>query len=229
MMKKIINFFKNEFRDSNSAAYEDLFEDAKKFTMERGFSLDSCAISDCETSVSELVKELSGLFYEFIPNYHVHGFEPIMRFGGDCANVHFAIFQFIKKHYPSISANITIGQALLSDHSGFYFNQDKCIEWLTYGSPEIFDAHAWITINNDYILDCTIGTYINTRFDPEHNKNRSANLFGGLIFSNVDNLQHIPFVNLKGKTPQEYLKIKYTPIILGEKALEKLAPRLTQY
>ncbi|GKV99202.1 hypothetical protein PEC301653_22480 [Pectobacterium carotovorum subsp. carotovorum] len=227
MINKIVDFFKNKFRNTKSATYGDLFKDAKNFTAEQGFPLDSDTISNCEASVSKLVEELSGLFSQYTSNYRDHNFEPITKFGGDCANVHLQILCFIKKHYPSIFANITIGNALLSSQLGFQFNQDKCIEWLKNGSPQIFDSHAWITINNDYILDCTIGTYINTRVDPDHDKNSSESLFGGLIFGNVDNLQHITFTNLRGKIPQEYLKIKYTPVILGMDALYALAPRHT--
>lgn len=227
MINKIIDFFKNKFRSANDVTYGSLFEGAKNFTTEKGFSLDSQTISDCETSVSELIEELSGLFYDFTSKYHDHNFDPVVKFGGDCANVHLKILDFIKNYYPSVSANITIGGVLLSEGAGFKFDQDKCIEWLENGSPKIFDSHAWITINNDYILDCTIGTYINTRIAPDCNNNRSEELFGGLIFGNVDNLQHIAFSNLKGKMPQEYLKIKYTPVILGMKALYAIAPRHT--
>ncbi|MGZ0753333.1 hypothetical protein [Kluyvera sichuanensis] len=217
----------NKIQDMNSITYRNLFEDAKKFTIEKQFPLDSYPMNDCEANVSELVKELSGLFFDYTNNYLNHNLNPIITFGGDCANVHFQILRFINDHYRSISANITIGEVLLSEQLGFKFNQNKCVEWLENGIPPIFDCHAWITINNDYILDCTIGTYINTRTAPDSAINKSEELYGGLIFGHADNLQHIAFRNLKGITPKEYFKIKYTPVILGKTALNKLGPRYT--
>ncbi|BBQ86653.1 TPA: hypothetical protein I9Y23_004728 [Kluyvera ascorbata] len=214
----------NKIQGMNNTTYRHLFEDAKIFTIEKQFSLDSYPMNDCEANVSDLIEELSGLFFEYTKNYLNHNFNPIIKFGGDCANVHLQILCFINEYYRSISANITIGEVLLSEQLGFKFNQDRCIEWLEHGSPPIFDSHAWITINNDYILDCTIGTYINTRIDPDSATNKSEELYGGLIFGHADNLQHIAFSNLKGKTPQEYLKIKYTPVIIGKSALYMLAP-----
>lgn len=227
MISKIFNFLKKQeiVQNLESGAYVNLFEKAKSFTAEQNFTLDSNSIRDCEESISQLITEISHILVNEIPKYLEHGFNPIVRFGGDCGNIHYAILNFIKNYYPTISANITIGEVSVSNQSGFEFDRAKCIAWLKNGSPHVLDCHTWITINNDYILDCTIGTYINTRIDPDSDTNKSENLFGGLIFGNVDNLQHIAFHGLSDKTPQDYLKLKYSPVILGLEALSALAPR----
>lgn len=227
MISKIFNFLKKHeiVQTPERVSYEDLFEEARIFTFKQKFNLDSKAASGCEDSVSQLITEISNILVNEIPKYHDYGFDPIVRFGGDCGNIHFAILKFIRNHYPSVCANITIGEVSVSNQSGFEFDQAKCIEWLKNGGPQMLDCHTWITINNNYILDCTIGTYINTRIDPDHERNRTKNLFGGLIFGNVDNLQRIAFHGLRDKTPQDYLNMKYTPVILGLDAFSALAPR----
>ena len=227
MISKIFNFLKKQeqVQAPESDPYEDLFKKAVTFTAEQKFTLDSHTVSDCEESVSRLITEVSNILVNEIPKYHDYGFDPIVRFGGDCGNIHYAILNFIKSHYPSVSANMTIGEVSVSNQSGFEFDQAKCIEWLENGSPQVLDCHAWITINNDYILDCTIGTYINTRIDSDYEKNKTKNLFGGLIFGNVDNLQRIAFYGLRDKAPQDYLDVKYNPVILGIEAFSALAPR----
>ncbi|SUY92833.1 Uncharacterised protein [Buttiauxella agrestis] len=228
MINKIIAIFKGKFLNAKSATYEELFEVAKTFTKGKSYSLDSpTKSSSSETSVSTLLKELSDLLGKYQSNYNHPDYTPVYLFGGDCANIHINILNYIQKYYSDISANITIGGVLLSGQQGFQFSQDKCNEWLENGSPEIFSCHAWITIDNDYILDCTIGTYINTRIDPAKDDNISQNAYGGLTFGKVDNLQHIAISNLKGKRPPEDIKIEYNPVILGEEAFEVIVPKST--
>lgn len=227
MIGKIFNFFKKQKLTGAAKinTYEVLFEKAKNFTAQNEFNLDSKTPRICEDGVSQLISEISSILVDEMPKYRRHGFDPIVRFGGDCGNIHFAILNFIKNFYPSICANITVGEVSISNQSSFKFDQDKCIEWLKNGSPQILDCHTWITINNDYILDCTIGTYINTRVDPDHEKNTKDGLFGGLIFGKVDELQHVAFHGLREKKPQDYLRLKYSPVILGLEAFNALAPR----
>lgn len=205
--------------------YEDLFQKAQDFTVKNQFNLDSQTQSTCEGSVSQLISEISDILVNEIPKYQQQGFDPIVSFGGDCGNIHFAIINFIKQHYPNICANITVGGVLISNQPDFKFDQSKCIEWLQNGSPQVLDCHTWITINNNYILDCTIGTYINTRVDDNHAQNRKNNVYGGLIFGSEDELEHVAFKGLGAKTPQDYLNMKYSPVILGIEAFTALAPR----
>ncbi|WP_413499715.1 hypothetical protein [Buttiauxella gaviniae] len=228
MINKIIAIFKGKSRNAKNATYEELFEVAKTFTKGKSYSLDSpTKSSSCVTSVATLLEELSDLLGKYQSNYNRPDYTPVYLFGGDCANIHSLILKHIQKHYRGISANITIGGVLLSGQQGFQFSQDKCNEWLENGSPEIFSCHAWITIDNDYILDCTIGTYINTRIDPAKDDNISQNAYGGLTFGKVGNLQHIAISNLKGKRPPEDIKIEYNPVILGEEAFEVIVPKST--
>jgi hypothetical protein len=227
MFRKIFNFFKEKevSEASKIDMYEQLFKEAQNFTDKNEFNLDSKNQSSCEASISQLINEISDILVKEIPKYRQYGFDPIVRFGGDCGNIHFAILGFIKQHYPSICANITVGGVLTSNKSDFKFDQNKCIEWLENGSPQVLDCHTWITINNNYILDCTIGTYINTRIDANHVQNKKDNLYGGLIFGSEDKLEHIAFKGLGEKTPLDYRNMKYSPVILGIEAFTALAPK----
>jgi hypothetical protein len=207
--------------------YDQLFKKSKDFTLHNKLALDATVENPNQNNLQKLIDELTKIISDLTEKYKDHGYDPISRFGGDCGNVNFLVINFIKQHYPSIQANITIGDISIENQTYFPFNQKKCLDWLKNGSPQIFDCHAWITINNDYILDCTIGTYINTRIDPERKKNKENNLYGGLIHGQENHLKNIKFSNLKNKTPQNFNEIKYSPIIVGLQAFKKICPRQT--
>ncbi|WP_024668162.1 hypothetical protein [Pseudomonas syringae] len=235
MFANIFKYFSKGIPTNKTSmvTYDQLFEKSKKFTSHNKLALDttvesqSQSQSQSQSHLQKLIDELTTLICDFTEKYNTHGFDPITRFGGDCGNVHFSVINFIKDNYPSIQANITIGDISIENQTHFPFNQKKCLAWLKKGSPKIFDCHAWITINNDYILDCTIGTYINTRIDPEREKNKENNLYGGLIHGQENHFKNIKFSNLDNKTPQNFNKIKYSPIIVGLQAFKKICPRQT--
>jgi len=227
MISRIFKLFKKQEASEVAKVdvYKNLFKMAQTFTKKKKFNLDYQEQNTCEDVVRDLVNKISKILAKDISNYPQHGFDPIVRFGGDCGNIHYAILNFIKQHYPNICANITVGEASISNQLIFKFNQNKCIDWLENGSPQVLDCHTWITINNDYILDCTIGTYINTRIDSNHEQNKEDSLYGGIIFGIVDKLEHVTIKSLEQKTPQNYRNVEYFPIILGLEAFIALAPK----
>lgn len=190
MLANIFKYFSKGIPTNKTSmpTYDQLFEESKKFTSHNNLTLDTIVEGQSKINLQNLIYDLTTLISDFTEKYKAYGFDPITRFGGDCGNVHFSVINFIKDNYPSIQANITIGDISIGNQTHFPFNQKKCLAWLKKGSPEIFDCHAWITINNDYILDCTIGTYINTRIDPECEKNKENNLYGGLIHGQENHL-----------------------------------------
>ena len=139
MLRKILTLFKSKERtpDTENHSYESLFEKAQSFTIEQNFTLDSPKISQNNESLPQLINEISAILVSEIPKYKKAGFDPIVRFGGDCGNIHFAILNFINKYYKNISANITVGEIKFSNEKSFDFNQAKCLEWLAKGSPQI--------------------------------------------------------------------------------------------
>lgn len=209
--------------------YTKKFDTAIKFTEDMNFNLDSNLDSkkvfdEENSSIGELINEISGLVAQEVKSYKNYGFEqPIMRFGGDCGNVHKSVIEFIKKHYK-INANLTIGEIKINNNTYFSFNQDKCTQWLNGKKPEVFDAHTWITINNDYILDLTIGTYINTRIAPNKESNSKCEFFGGIFHGKHGMLKYKAFDKLKNIEPKN-TNLIYSPVILGSSALLTLAPR----
>ncbi|KAB0317173.1 MULTISPECIES: hypothetical protein [Vibrio diabolicus subgroup] len=224
----LIDKIKSAFTSSNAIeneelirnSYEDLIVEAEGFTREQGFAFDTTkrgsSLDDLETLVTELANILAG---DVIPVYKMNGFHDVAtRFGGDCGNVHVAILSFIQKYYPSVNANLTVGEFVTDGESQFPFNQEKCLEWLKNGAPEILDCHTWITIDDNIILDCTVGTYVNTRLSD-------SKTFGGIVWGKMGELNVTRISNFEHKDPHDINGISYHPVILGMSAFSKFAPR----
>ncbi|AMT98240.1 MULTISPECIES: hypothetical protein [Psychrobacter] len=205
--------------------YEQSFNDAIKFTIDKGFSCNLNSSKSNKQALSELISEISVIFANETSMYEKEGFNPIERFSIDCGNVHYAILNFIENNYPSINANITVGDVFVGKNQPFPFNESKCADWLINGIPKSLDFHTWITIDDDYILDCTIGTYINIRTSLHKEKNLKDNIYGGLIYGNEGNLAGTSFKSLNSKVPKEISDIKYIPIVIGRKAFLALAAK----
>ena len=234
-IKKILNLLSKRELHSETVVkpsikeeplYDEEFELALGFSSTLNFAADSRISSFEENRVNELAEELANITSEFLNQYPSMGFKDVItRFGGDCATVHFSILQFIKQYYSDLPVNITLGEVSYNSGTYFNFNEDKCKDWMTNGSPRVFDCHAWITIGRDIIIDVTIGTYVNTRIDSDKSNNVAEDIFGGIVFGRHDNFKCIPISGVSGKIPEKLNSLKYSPVVIGAESINRLAPK----
>ena len=158
--------------------------------------------------------------------YKDKGFNPIERFSIECGNVYYFILDFIQKYYPSISANLTLGNISKEGIKILDLTQSKCLNWLKNGTlEESLRFHTWLTIGDNYIIDCTIGTFINIHISQNKRKNLKDDMYGGLIYGIEGNLDVLPFQQLNNNAPNDISNIQYIPIIMGREAFIALAPK----
>lgn len=208
---------------NSSFSYRDEFQEATKFTEHEQFSLDSeiggqFAFEEVTEAVSEAANGLSEQFGA----YRGMGQDIYMSLGGDCGNIHFLLLQFLKKYYPQLPANLTIGGISIGDAMSFQFSRNSFKQWVTEGPPPIFDCHAWVTIGHDVIVDATIGTYINTRL-------KNVKAFGGIVYGKVGSLQYMPLVGGKDSKPTQTSELKHQSVVVGCQAFRKCVPVRTNY
>ena len=203
------------------------FNKALKFTESRNFTIDSNNLNEpTQEQITSLISNLSKIInqkmiqelFEKSNNNH----DEISNLGSSCGTVHAAVLQEIKNNHRNLNANITIGDVALNNEIYFKFDQERCCRWLDGEIPPILDCHVWITIGKDFILDCTIGTYINTRLAKDK-------IYGGIIYGNPSSLNYQKFIYLNNKEPSNLNELIYNPTILGVDALVKLAPEINHY
>lgn len=205
--------------------YKVNFLNAVKFTESKNFSLDSKTITSLDnTNLMELIKEISELIPKEL-NTFGDGNQAIINFGNNCGNVHFPIVSYIKEYHPNIMVNLTMGSVLADNEIGFDFNERVFCNWITGDKPKILDCHTWITINNNIILDFTIGTYLNTREVKNVLKETSCHAYGGVIYGNPSNLKHCKLPMKPSMLPEKLSQLKYRPVVLGKLAFSAASPR----
>jgi hypothetical protein len=220
MFDKIVGRIKSIFGSvpvHAAATYKEAFELAVAFTNSKGFVLDS---DKGDVQYHALVEELAGALSEQNAQYKARGLDPLVAFGGDCGNVHVQVLKYIQKYYPYTDANLVMGEVSIGQ-DGFSFDQATFLKWQETGAPEILDCHVWIAIGSDYIVDCTLGTYINTRIV----KSSSSKACGGVICGSPNDLKIIKINGLAHIDPIGFNKVIYRPVAIGLSALEAIGPR----
>ncbi|EKB1969315.1 hypothetical protein ACJO1Z_23215 [Vibrio parahaemolyticus] len=191
---------------------------AKKLSESKGFKVPS-SLNDIRLSeeTSNLIGELSvSIARDFIPNLKLNGFDPITRYGGDCANVHFQVYDFIKQYYPNLSPELTIGSVYYQGKPRYKFNKQLLV------SPEeldVFDAHVWITLGNKIVLDCTISTHLNVNL-------YNACAFGPILIGEIgEKFEHRGLHNINCYFLNDYSGLVYKPVVLGDEAMKSMKPK----
>jgi hypothetical protein len=216
----------DSFPNSYTSSYKDHFNDAIIFTKDKKFDLDNESLAETsEVTINNLIEVLALSISGELKKFHDDRVGEIANFGGQCGNVHHALIGIIKEDYPTLCANLTIGDVDTGSANKFTFNQTKCSKWLEGRSPNILDCHVWITIGNNFIIDVTIGTYQNTRSSINVLKDKSAFAYGGIIFGKINDLKYTEIKNVKNSNPANFTKFVYTPVILGTNAFVALAPK----
>lgn len=179
---------------TRSSAYKDLLYAAAQFTTSEGFLTDSVPIEYSENAVIEAVTtEVAQGLFDQIDYYRSNEYFAHKRLGGDCGNIHLMVLEFMRKAYPHVPANLTLGEVTLSGCTRFPFNRERFLEW-QQKRPKIFDCHAWVTIGTSHIIDATLGTYIATRIND-------SNCFGGVLYGSLEKLSVIPIANEPHRHP----------------------------
>ena len=211
----------------NRDNYQNKFSDALKFSESKQFNLDSNITStfDNEGLIS-LVKEIADLIPNELKSFD-SGNGEIVNYGGGCGNTHPYIVSFIKQYHPKIMVNLTMGSVQTDNDVRFDFNQETFCDWISGNKPETLDCHTWITINDNIILDFTIGTYINTRVEKNILKDAKQHAYGGVIYGHPNNLKYLEIPSIHNQRPDNFTKLKYNPIVLGKAAFLKAAPTPT--
>ncbi len=212
------------YLDGNN--YSTKFHDAIKFTESKQFNLDSnttCTLDN--DSLKKLVEEISSLIPNEIHKFN-YGNGEIVNFGGGCGTVHPAIVCYIKQWHPNVMVNLTMGSVQTDDEVSIDFNQEKFCCWISGNKPETLDCHVWITINDNIIIDTTIGTYLNTRASKNNLKPFQQHAYGGVIYGHPKNLKYHSIANVTtNKQPDNFTKLKYIPVVIGETAFLEAAPK----
>lgn len=202
---------------TRSSAYRDLLYAAAQFTTSEGFLTDSELIEYSENALIEAVAtEVAQGLFDQINYYRSNRYFAHKKLGGDCGNIHLMALEFMKKAYPHVPANLTLGEVTLSGCTEFPFSRERFLEW-QQKRPEIFACHAWITIGTSHIIDATLGTYITTRISD-------SNCFGGVLYGSLEKLSVIPMANEPHLHPKGVQTVSYCPIVLGRSALLACAP-----
>jgi hypothetical protein len=201
-------------------SYEAALARAIAFTGAEGLRLDSPPSSApiTQSNLRLIAAEVAGGLKDQISLYRLQEQKVAMSLGGDCGNVHHLIAKFLGTHHSSVAFNLTMGNVTINGAGGFAFSQDKFREWRRVGSGEIYDCHSWIALNDRYILDATLATYINTR-------RLGSRALGGVLYGTPSSLHCIPINGEPHEALPQDTTLDYEPVILGIEAFEKVAPR----
>lgn len=209
------SLFRHKYKSLSE--YSAALYSAQDFTTNKGFRIDSLIASNVDIESFKIaVSDIANGFDEQITFYQTQGRDVYNALGGDCGNIHKLILKYIKQYYSSLPVNITIGEVKIDENNDFSFGRDKFCSWLVK-KPDILDCHVWLTIGDEYILDATIGTYINTRIDK-------TAAFGGICYGKPGHLMWQTIANKENRTPDQIQGVKFSPIVLGESALDACAP-----
>ncbi|MFN3357435.1 MAG: hypothetical protein ACK418_15705 [Pseudomonas sp.] len=212
--------FKETRKQLISIFYRGSLESSICFTRERGYVLDC----DMDLRYVHLVKDVADFLPQSVSMFERLGLVPVVAYGGHCVNIHIGVINFIREKYPDVVANLVVGEVSV-DKSIFKFNQAKFLEYINGNGSEISDFHAWINIDSDFIIDCTFGTYINTRLTEPCEETQVESSYGGVIYGVPSDLKIMKIEGLKSFTPSNYSRIIYTPVVVGVGALMAVAPR----
>ncbi|WP_295751654.1 hypothetical protein [Undibacterium sp.] len=213
----MINAIKRLFSKKMKNSYCSFLESAYKFTAMQNFSPDKEIVTWAdEEKLKVIVEEIANLMHLPIQAFHNDGFNPIVKLGGECGNIHFFVLQHIKKFHSSVPVNLTIGEVRTEGNASFSFDENKFKAWLTE-RPEILDCHVWITIGREFIIDATIGTYLNTRAE-------SIKKYGGILYGRPENLSYINIPKVENLKPRKMTRLEFRAVVLGEKAFKACAP-----
>lgn len=201
------------------------FEQSREFSRKKNFSTNQNKILSDYVFDACLIEEISSLIYYDLKKYLNDRLNnPIMIYGSDCGNVHLALLKYIVSKYPSINVELTLGKVAIKNRVIFDFSREKFSSWSNSKPEGLLDAHVWITINDVYIIDCTIGTYLNTRCDINKDINIKNNFFGGIIFGKNTELEFMEIKNLNNLKPKYFCDLEYTPVIIGHDLTRILPP-----
>ncbi|EJG1536719.1 hypothetical protein AB4T36_002910 [Vibrio parahaemolyticus] len=167
--------------------------------------------------VEKLIDEISSSIpIDYIPKLKANVGEPISSYGGDCANLHAEVFKFIQKHYPELNPVFTIGSVYFDGKPRYKFNE----KLLTAPKElERFEAHAWITLGNDLVLDCTISTHLNVKVFKQK-------AFGPILVGTLGyDFKHKGLDQIRSYILHDYSKLTYEPVLLGIEAMNAINPK----
>lgn len=213
-MFKII---KRIFSKNMNYHYCDYFYSALEFTAAQNFSPDEKTFNwNDEGKLREIVADIASLMHEPIKYFKNNGFNPIIKLGGECGNIHLSFLRYVKKYYPSVPVNLTIGEVRTEGNVNFSFDEDKFIAWLAE-RPKILDCHVWITVGNKFIIDATIGTYLNTRIE-------NIQSYGCILYGLPWDLSNFEIPSVINHIPKNLKSLEFRPVVLGEGAFIACAP-----
>ena len=235
ILRRVMDIFKRMFRHifpqrqersetlSHLMPYHELLSAAVQFTEKEGLPPDSHLVNfnqiqKCpeDTSVKKIAAEVAQGLDEQIRRYRSVNDRAHLRLGGDCGNIHMLVIKYCKKLYPDTPVNLTIGGVIIQGRTIFSFTMEQFHQWRK-NKPKIFECHAWVTVGTSYIIDATLGTYMNTRL-------RESKHFGGILYGKPGKLVVIPIANEPHLHPERLDAIRYHPIVLGLHALSACAP-----
>ncbi|WP_126969126.1 hypothetical protein [Xanthomonas sp. BRIP62411] len=142
--------------------------------------------------------------------------EKLHQFGGNCGNVHLLVLNFLKKNYPTVPVNITIGSFTPARSNELDFSQKRFKAWLKE-KPDVLDCHVWLTIGTGFVLDLTLATYINTR-------RSKCQQWGGTLAGDHDSIEVVGHPEMQTACPKFGGRLCYHPVALGQDALRKIGP-----
>lgn len=200
--------------------FSESFKNAVCFTLDRNLNLDTERHSLNKSyqleDISRLTLEIGAGLQEQFSYYERQDYDPIVRFGGDCGNVHLLVLNFIQKNFPDLPANLTIGEVRFDTETRFSFSEEKFLGWRE-NRPRLLDCHVWITVGNSAIVDATIGTYINNRI-------LKSTKLGGIFYGRPGQLTWNPIVRADNQMPGTS-SLEYLPVVLGREAFLSIVPK----
>ncbi|MDJ0034796.1 hypothetical protein QM637_02925 [Pantoea allii] len=215
--------------NKNSEYYKE-FVSAIKFSKKTNLTIDNdkhkeeISQSEIIKLKSELTKSLSGYIDSFSQK---HPNETLEKFSLDCVNLSVSILNFINENYPTIPANITIGEISYLNKKRFITKREDFSKNPLLHQNEKFKHHAWITLGKNYILDAAIGTAINCIFSQELSNIRNHRLYGGLVHG-IEGSFLSEAIDKSHWLPRDLESLKYQPVIVGLEAIHKYAPKNLQ-
>jgi hypothetical protein len=205
--------------------YAKSYDNACSYSQGNGFDMDSVNHPESIERLQLLISELIDITANEFTTYSSRGFNPVMKFGSDCGNVHFSVTNFINKYYPDISANLVIGKVNYKNRCLFDFNREKSERWASGDKSDILDCHTWVNIGDNIILDCTIGTYLNTRCSLLKNQHIKHKRYGGIYYRSPLEELCMPISGANHRSPRAMKNLEYKPVLVGCAALECIAPK----
>jgi hypothetical protein len=202
--------------------YKENFEDSIKYSGKDYFYDDMGKITCAEKSTYFLIMEAAKNYFTeqfFLEIGAVSGTgSPVLTFGTQCANVHGTLIKYLMRIFPGVSFHLTLG-GVEAGEVGFPYTKDDFIYDLKQ-RPNKVRGHVWITCGGEYVIDLTLGTYI-------ENATNKSDKYGSIIYGFPGHLEASDFPRMPNAVvPTDLI---YQPVAVGSDAILAVSPTFKEW